>query len=133
MTPKQERFVQEYMVDLNATQAAIRAGYSSKGAEVQGAKLLRNAKVQTAIEKAKEDLRVATGVTIEYVIRRLQEESELYGEGSSHGARIKALELLGKHLNIFTERSELSGPNGTPLNPPQLVVNFVKAHHDDTD
>lgn len=124
MTPKQERFVQEYMVDLNATQAAIRAGYSPKGAEVQGAKLLRNAKVQTAIEKAKEDLRVATGVTTEYVIRRLQEESELYGEGSSHGARIKALELLGKHLNLFTERHEITGADGSAFNPPVIEVVF---------
>lgn len=49
MLAKQERFVDEYLVDLNATQAAIRAGYSARGVEVTSWKLLRNAKVQAAI------------------------------------------------------------------------------------
>lgn len=52
MTPKQASFVQEYLVDLNATQAAIRAGYSPKSAEVEGCRLLKNAKVAQAIAKA---------------------------------------------------------------------------------
>ncbi len=49
LTPKQHRFVTEYLVDLNATQAAIRAGYSPKTAPQQGSRLLRNAVVQQAI------------------------------------------------------------------------------------
>ena len=49
LTPKQQQFVEEYLVDLNATQAAIRAGYSAKTAEFQASRLLRNAKVQAAI------------------------------------------------------------------------------------
>ena len=54
MTPKQAGFVEEYLVDLNATQAAIRAGYSPKTAEVQGSRLLANAKVREAVEIGKE-------------------------------------------------------------------------------
>ena len=55
LTPRQERFVDEYLIDLNATQAAIRAGYagySERGAHVPGAELLTNRKVSAAVEKA---------------------------------------------------------------------------------
>ncbi|HYX83237.1 MAG TPA: terminase small subunit [Gemmatimonadales bacterium] len=52
LTPKQQRFVAEYLVDLNATQAAIRAGYSPASAEVLGSRLLRNAQIAAAIAKA---------------------------------------------------------------------------------
>jgi phage terminase small subunit len=52
LTPKQTRFVEEYLVDLNGKQAAIRAGYSPRAAEVQASRLLRNAKVQAALELA---------------------------------------------------------------------------------
>jgi hypothetical protein len=52
LTPKQARFVEEYLVDLNAKQAAIRAGYSPKTAEVQGCRLLRNVQVAAAIQRA---------------------------------------------------------------------------------
>ena len=51
MTAKQERFVEEYLIDLNATQAAIRAGYSPKTANEQGARLLAKVSVQTAISR----------------------------------------------------------------------------------
>lgn len=45
LTPRQQRFVDEYLIDLNATQAAIRAGYSEKGATVRGSELLASRKV----------------------------------------------------------------------------------------
>ena len=54
MNDKHKRFIQEYLIDLNATQAAIRAGYSKKTADVQGSRLLGNAKIAKAIQKAKE-------------------------------------------------------------------------------
>ena len=52
LTPKQARFVEEYLIDLNGKQAAIRAGYSPGTAEVQASRLLRNAKVRFALEDA---------------------------------------------------------------------------------
>ena len=52
LTPKQQRFVDEYLIDLNATQSAIRAGYSPKTAEQGAAQLLRNIKVQEKITKS---------------------------------------------------------------------------------
>lgn len=53
LNTRQALFVKEYLVDLNATQAAIKAGYAAKGAEVTGSKLLRNPKVSAVIEAAK--------------------------------------------------------------------------------
>ncbi len=56
LTEKQQRFVDEYLIDLNATQAAIRAGYSAKTADVQGSRMLGIVKVQQAISEAMAEL-----------------------------------------------------------------------------
>lgn len=71
LTPRQERFVQEYLIDLNATQASIRAGYSAKGATVRGAELLANRKVQEAVEKAKAHRSERTCITQDRVLQEL--------------------------------------------------------------
>ena len=91
LTPKQARFVEEYLVDLNATQAAIRAGYSAKTAEVQGSRLLGNVKVAAAIREAQEARSERTGITQDEVIQGLKKEATLEGDGSSHSARVAAL------------------------------------------
>jgi phage terminase small subunit len=71
LTPKQERFVLEYLVDLNATQAAMRAGYSKKTAQEQSSRLLSNVMVSEAIAKGMQALAKQTGVTAERVIAEL--------------------------------------------------------------
>jgi phage terminase small subunit len=71
LTPRQKRFVEEYLVDLNATQAAARAGYSPKGAEVRGSELLRNRKVAEEIRTAKAARAQRTQVTAERVLAEL--------------------------------------------------------------
>jgi len=71
LTPKQQRFADEYLIDLNATQAAIRAGYSPKSAEQQGSRLLSNAKVRAHIDQRMAELSRRTGVTQERIIREL--------------------------------------------------------------
>lgn len=71
LTPKQERFVHEYLVDLNATQAAIRAGYSKKTAQEQSSRLLSNVMLSKAIAKGQQALAEKTGVTAEKVIAEL--------------------------------------------------------------
>lgn len=63
LTPKQRRFVEEYLVDLNATQAAIRAGYCAKTAESQASRLLRNVKVAAAIHEAAQTRAERTKIT----------------------------------------------------------------------
>lgn len=68
MTHKQERFVQEYLIDLNATQAAIRAGYTPDSAEVTGSRLLRNVKVQEALQQAQKRLGERAQIKVDQVI-----------------------------------------------------------------
>jgi len=123
LTPKQERFVGEYLVDLNAKQAAIRAGYSPKSAHVEGSRLLTNAKVAAAISAAKQERSEATKIDAEYVLQKLHQVVErclqevrpalhaktrqpmkdkdgntLYTFNAA-GAN-QALALLGKHVQI---------------------------------
>ena len=71
LTAKQQRFCDEYLIDLNATQAAIRAGYSEKTAEEQGCRLLRNVKVQKYIQNRKQDRIERTEITQDMVLREL--------------------------------------------------------------
>ena len=71
LTPKQARFVEEYLVDLNAKQAAIRARYSPKTAEVQGCRLLRNVQVAAAIQRAQAERSKRTAVTADMVVAEL--------------------------------------------------------------
>lgn len=75
MTPKQERFVEEYLLDLNATQAAIRAGYSAKTANEQAARLLAKASVSSAVAAAQAERSQQTGIDAAWVLRRLGEEA----------------------------------------------------------
>lgn len=71
LTPKQQRFVDEYLVDLNATQAAVRAGYSARTANEQGARLLAKASVRAAVDAAKAQRSQRTGITAERVLADL--------------------------------------------------------------
>jgi phage terminase small subunit len=73
INPKRQRFIDEYVVDSNATQAAIRAGYSKKTAEVQGSQLLRMFKVEieARIAKSQAELAVKTSITKERWIREI--------------------------------------------------------------
>lgn len=69
LTPKQAAFVQEYLKDLNATQACIRAGYSKNGADVTGSQLLVNPRIRVALETALKDREARTQITQDRVLR----------------------------------------------------------------
>lgn len=71
LAPKQQAFVDEYIIDLNATQAAIRAGYSAKTAGAAAGRLLQNVKVREAVDKAKAKRSDITGINAEWVLKRL--------------------------------------------------------------
>lgn len=122
MTEKQRRFVEEYLIDLNITQAAIRAGYSPKSAARIGVKLVNKSEVQQAIEKAKVSRAKRTEITQDYVVNTLLEVVErcmqrapvcnMKGEQvqDDQGRDVwqfngrdasRALDLLGKHLGMF--------------------------------
>lgn len=107
MNARQQQFVREYLVDRNATQAAIRAGYAEGSAAVTGSRLLTNAKIAKAVAEGIAARAENTAVTAEWVVARLQAEALDCGEGASHSARVRALELLGKHQGMFVEKVEL--------------------------
>ncbi len=71
MTDKQKKFVEEYLIDLNATQSAIRAGYSPKTANEQGARLLANVSIQEAISKAMAERSRRTGINQDRIVQEL--------------------------------------------------------------
>lgn len=75
LTPKQRRFVEEYLVDLNATQASIRAGYSAKTAEQQGPRLLGNVGVAAAIAAAQAERSKRTQIDADWVLTRLARDA----------------------------------------------------------
>lgn len=150
LTEKQKRFVEEYLVDLNATQAAIRAGYSPDSAKEIGSENLTKPNIRARIDKAISERSKRTGVNQDRVIRELarlafvnatdvinlnqatvienanEDDTAAIasvkvkyiptseGEGVEREIRLtdklKALELLGKHLGMFKDKVELSGP-----------------------
>lgn len=71
LNKKQQRFVEEYLIDLNATQAAIRAGYSPNTANEQGARLLANVSIKAAVDKAMAERSRRTGISQDRVIQEL--------------------------------------------------------------
>ena len=106
LTKKQERFAEEYLVDLNATQAAIRAGYSPKTAYSMGQRLLKNVEVQKAIQAAMEQRSKRTEITQDLVLDEIGKvafhEAADYAESElKYSSKLRALELLGKHLGMF--------------------------------
>ena len=112
LSEKQRRFVEEYLVDLNATAAARRAGYSEKTCRSIGAENLTKPDIQAAIAEAMSKRAEQCDLSAEKVVRGLLDEAERFGEGSSHSARVRAWELLGKHLGMFTDRVEHSSTGG---------------------
>jgi len=76
LTAKQQRFCEEYIKDLNATQAAIRAGYSENSAHVQGPRLLENADLQAAILEMRAERSKRTGIDAAWLLNRLADEAE---------------------------------------------------------
>jgi len=76
LTPKQQMFVAEYLKDLNATQAAIRAGYSKKTAEDIGRQLLRKTPVAVAVQKAMNERAKRTEIDSDYVLNTIQDTVE---------------------------------------------------------
>jgi len=124
LTPKQQAFVENYLIDLNATQAAIRAGYSEANADKIGSQLLGKNRVREAIEEAKRGRQEKLNLDAQWVLKRLKDISDrcmqadpvLDREGKptgewkfdSSGAN-KSTELIGKHLAMFTENLNVTG------------------------
>ena len=146
MTKKQKRFIEEYLIDLNATQAAIRAGYSPDTAKSIGSENLTKSDIKAQIAKAMAERSRRTGVNADRVIMELAKiafvnandvidaetatlkpdalpedtaaiqsvKVKTFGEDGLEreikmADKLKALELLGKHLGMFRDKLEVSG------------------------
>lgn len=147
MTPKQEAFVREYLIDLNASAAYRRAGYKTGNADVLGPRMLGNVGIKLAIQQRMEERAQRVQITADQVLqniidigqRCMQRWPKMVGQGKnreqmkeyvtteegeevlahvfefdSQGA-LKAQELLGKHLKLFTEKTEITGKDGGPI------------------
>ena len=168
LTPKQEKFCQEYIVDLNGKQAAIRAGYSKKTAEVQASKMLSNPKVQEYVSFLKGKREERTEITGDRVVEELAKIafmdaeqffkddgdvkllSELDDDAKSAVSsysykrvnlgdgeyvdvpiikmhdKLKALELLGKHIGIFEKDNK---QKQQPVQDNKWEITFVSADY----
>ena len=137
LTPKQERFVAEYLIDLNATQAAIRAGYSEKTAQVIGSENLSKPMIAAAVAAAQVKRSKRTEVTQDYVLTTIRDTMErckqaepvVYQNGNpvmidtpdgeiapaykfDAAAVLKGAELLGRHLAMFTDKKTVDLNHG---------------------
>ena len=106
LTPKQQAFVNEYLVNMNATQAAIRAGYSEKTAYAIGEQNLKKLEIKEVITAAMEERSINTKITAENVLKRISEVTEKAISEGNYSAAIRGLELLAKHLGLLKDKAE---------------------------
>jgi len=107
LTPKQQAFIEFYLISPNATKAAIDAGYSPKTAFIIGHENLNKPNIKNIIEQAQEERCKNNGITADFVlngIKAIALKAEI-----KESDTLKAYELLGKHLKLFTEKIEQSG------------------------
>ena len=108
LTNKQEMFCKEYIIDLNATQAAIRAGYSEKTAGVQGFENLKKPYIQEYIQGLMHKRAKKAEISSETVLNGILDVIYRNKEKDDKTV-LKGYELLGKHLKLFTDKVEHSG------------------------
>ena len=135
LNAKQKRFVEEYLIDLNATKAAERAKYSPETCRQMGSENLSKPYIQEAIIAAQNERSARTQITQDYVINKIRETVERCSQAEKvmewsteekmmvhsgewkfeHGGVLKGCELLGRHLKLFTDVTEVSGKDGQPM------------------
>lgn len=114
LSPRQRAFCEEYVVDHNGSAAAIRAGYAIKWADRQASQLLRNSGIRAFIDSlmlSKEAKSIA--VNPDYVLQGIVAIASK--EGARDSDKLRAFELIAKHLGMFIDRTEISGKDGEAI------------------
>lgn len=125
MSEQQKRFAEEFLVDLNATQATIRAGYQTKSPNRIGYQLMENAAVRIAIDALRAERSKGSDVTKDFVLRGIQAAIVKAEESNNLTALLRGYELLAKHLGMFIDRTEISGPDGDAIKMEQKIKEDV--------
>ena len=130
MNPRQTKFAQEYVQNSNATQAAIKAGYSKKTAYSQGQRLLSHVEVAAFIETQQAQTTERVGLSQRYVLEGLMGIAE--NDKSPASSQVRAYELLGKHQGMFGDRLEITQVPDTAqvLEWIDAAENYANTHHD---
>lgn len=115
LPPKQQEFVRQYLVDLNASEAYRRAGYITGNANVNASRLLANANVAAAVHAAMEKRAARVELTQDVVLAGLLKEAQREDETASHGARVTAWTTLARHLGMLQDKVQHSTKNDAPL------------------
>lgn len=101
LTPKQDRFCQEYLIDLNATQAAIRVGYAEKSARITACKMLTNTNIEERIQQLKKQREKRTEITQDMVLQELKILA--FSDFRDYGEIIKELGIDRLKLKTFKD------------------------------
>jgi phage terminase small subunit len=132
LTAKQQKFCREYLVDLNATQAAIRSGYSRKSAQVIGHENLTKPIIQQFIQASVEQTAEKTQTEAEWVISELKRMYGVCGEDNGKGRAkdatnaIRSLQLIGNRHKLFTDRVDHTSSDGS-MSPGALTTEERRA------
>jgi len=132
MTPKQVRFCEEFVVDHNATQAAIRAGYSVKTARIQASRLLSKVDISKKIaditDSIAEKLKFDQTKVFDELVKVAKKDPDSGVTTCKFSDKNKALELLGKHYGMFSEKLEV-----TQDAAPQVVLYWPENGRDSNE
>lgn len=133
LNEKQATFVVEYVKDLNATNAAIRAGYSPKTAYSQGHRLLKHADVAEAIFKAKEQRSIQTEIDSNWVLRNAVDLYDKAMAKEQFAVAAQVLKIIGQHVDVqaFLERKEVTHLEGRSARLAKASKRVISLEQDD--
>jgi len=123
LSSKMQRFVDEYFVDLNASEAVLRAGYKSTNPNKLSSELLLHPLVSVEIEKRMAERQKKSELKAEYLIQKLLDMIEK--DSTKDSDVLRAIELAGKSIALWRERQEISGPDGEAIKTEQKVKENV--------
>ena len=120
LRPRQLRFVDEYLIDLNATQAAIRSGYSPKTAYSIGGENLKKPEIAAKIAEKQQERAEKTEITKDWISDQLKLNYRRAMQSGDGSVANRSLELMGKLHGHFVEKSEVSFPNVKDLSDDEI-------------